>query len=172
MATCSSPSITHSASSQDISSAPWSRQGLKDTEKALRRLCGGDLCLRAGPCPSGLCTPHLQFPGSTRRCLGKCLLHKHSTEITVPLPGACPCPVLPHSSSLTQGGRAATPRWAPLAVLQRFTECPLLQAPQSSARIHAWVLGCLKLVPSGLGPNTSSRASSLGFLRLAPPSSG
>lgn len=120
------------------------------------------------------CAPHIYSSQVAPGGLGKCLLHKQHRDHSPP-PRGMPCPALPHSSSLTHSRRAATPGWAPLAVLWRFTECPLLQVPPSLARIHAMgpvPMACtIWLVPSGLGPNTSSRASFLGFLRLAPPSS-
>lgn len=119
------------------------------------------MCLRAGPCPSGLCTPHLQFPGSTRRP-GEVFAAQTQHRDHSPPPRCMPCPVLPHSSSLTQGGRAATPggpRWQCYRDLQ---SAPPPSSPVISKNScpGSWDA---QLVPSGLGPNTSSRASFWGF---------
>ena len=88
------------------------------------------------------CVPHICSSQVAPGGLGKCLLHKHSTEITAPPPRCMPCPVLPHFFSLTQGGRAATPsgpRWQCYGDLQ---SAPSSKFPSHQQEFMPWVLGC------------------------------
>ena len=99
------------------------------------------MCLRAEPCPSGLCTPHLQLPGSTRRP-GEVFAAQTQHRDHSPPPRCMPCPVLPHFFSLTQGGRAATPsgpRWQCYGDLQ---SAPSSKFPSHQQEFMPWVLGC------------------------------
>lgn len=117
------------------------------------------------------CVPHICSSQVAPGGLGKCLLHKHSTEITAPLPGACPAQSFHISSHLPKVG-GQPPQVGPAGSAMEIYRVPL---PPSSPVISknscpgSWDA---QLVPSGLGPNTSSWASFLGFLRMAPPSSG
>lgn len=106
------------------------------------------------------CVPHIYSSQVAPGGLGKCLLQHRDHR---PPPQGMPCPALPHSSSLTQGGRAATPGGPPLVVLWRFTECALLQVPQSSARIHAMGPGMPSLYHLAWGQTPHHGPPSWGF---------
>lgn len=87
-----------------------------------------------------------------------------------PLPGACPAQpfrIPPHSPKA--GGQP--PRVGPPGGAMEIYRVPPPPSSPVAGKNSCHGSWDAQLVPSGLGPNTSSRASFLGFLRLAPPSS-
>ena len=69
------------------------------------------------------------------------------------------------------------PRWAPLAVLRRFTECPSSKFPSHQQEFMPWVLGCpactiwpgAKHLIKGLLPGVSQAGTTIQWLTLAFP---
>lgn len=155
------PSLTQQTA-REISSAPEQARPEGHREKPRGRFVGVTCALGQDHVPLD-CVPQIYSSQVAPGGLGKCLLHKQHRDHSPP-PQGMPCPpALPHPSSLTQGGRAATPGGPPLAVLWRFTECALLQVPQSSARIHAMGPGMPSLYHLAWGQTPHHGPPSWGF---------
>ena len=79
----------HTLSKQPISSTPEQARPEGHREKPGGDFVGVTCALGQSHVPLD-CVPHICSSQVAPEGLGKCLLHKHSTEITAPLPGACP----------------------------------------------------------------------------------
>ena len=154
------PSLTQQAA-RDISSAPEQARPEGHGEKPRRDFVGVTCALGQGHVPLD-CVPHICSTQVAPGGLGKCLLHKHSTEITVPLPSACRAQsfhIPPHSPEV--GGQP--PQVGPAGSATEIYRVPLLQVPQSSARIHALGPGMPSLYHLAWGQTPHHGPPSWGF---------
>lgn len=138
-------------------------------------LCGGDLCPRAGPRPSGLCTSHLQFPGSTRRP-GEVFAAQTAQRSQPPSLGcpAWPFRIPPHSPMAGGQPPWVGPPWRCYGDLQ---SAPSSKFPSRWQEFMPWVLGCpactiwpgAKHLITGLLPGVSQAGTTIQCLALVFP---
>lgn len=109
------------------------------------------------------CVPYICSSQVAPGGLGECLLHKYSAKIIASLPRGMPCPVFPHSSSLTQGRMAATLRGLPGSAVEIYRVPSPPKLPSHQQEFMPWVQGCLACTIWPRAKHLITRPPSQGF---------